>query len=149
MLARDYFEGIRQTSAERDKTALQLQEVECRLSSPSTPNVGGTSRSRSPRGIDDRLAGVERRRSLLRKRLGKLDHEIMQAENLLYDAGGLCDYLSDTYADLLYSRFFENLPWKQVARRFDISVTTSRCMLNTAFATIDEHGLIDRLCMVA
>ena len=147
MRAREYFEGIRSTTFERDKTALQLKEIEDRLTAPSTPTIGGTSRQRTVRGIDDRLANVERRRSRLLKRLGKLDNEIMQAEGVLYDEGGLCDYLSDIYGDIVFARFFENLQWKQISKRFDLSVTTTRGMFNTALATIDEHGLIDRLCV--
>lgn len=147
MTARDYFEGIRLTTFERDKTAMQLQEIENKLSSPAAPALGGSSRQHVARGIDDRLANVERRRSRLLKRLGKLDNEIMQAENLLYDEGGLCDYLSDIYGDIVFARFFENLQWKQISKRFDLSITTTRGMFNTALATIDERGLLDRVCV--
>lgn len=149
MTAREFFEGISRTSTEREKTVTQLHEIESRLTAPSSPSVGGTSRSRTPRGIDDRLASCERRRSLLRKRLGRLDNQIMQAENLLYDDGGLCDHLSDVYCDLVYSRYFEGMQWKQIARRFDMCVTTSRGMVNTALSTIDELGLIDRFVLMA
>ena len=112
--ARDYFERVRDASRDAQSARQQLE-------SASTGAVQAI------------------RANALRKRIERDEQTIDAAQALLYET--LADKLSGRHADVLWLRYCEDRPWKQVAHALGISITTAREAANEALRYCDDHNL--------
>ena len=118
MRALDYLESVR--SAARDESSVTKQ-LGCKTSSPVQSY----------------------REKALRRRIERDKELIEQCTTLLY--GEVAERLTPRHADVLWLRYAEDRPWKQVASVLGCSVTSCHTWLNEALAVIDESHLIESI----
>jgi len=113
--AREYFQRVREASRDAQSARQQLESA--------STNAVQAIRSKA-----------------LKSRIGRDEELIEQCENLLY--GELSTRLSPRQADVLWLRYAEDRPWKQVAHALGISITTAREAANRALEVCDDLNLL-------
>jgi hypothetical protein len=146
--ARDYFDWVRDASRDAESIRRQLETLESRA---KTLGGGGFEpRTRStpdPKRMEGRIVAYMQREGELKARQ-EADYAIIgRACRLLYGEdedgrGGVSAGCGTLHADVLWWRYLDDSPWKQVASVLGSSVTTCRAAHDAALRWIDESGTL-------
>lgn len=141
MLAREYFEQIRETivEIERSKEMLaRLLATEGAKAQRYAPSVNS--------GNSDAMDKINRRiefEQRLQHRVDEAAAMLDEATALLYGydgRGGLAKLKGNRYADVLCMAYLQAMPWREVAEVMRCSVAWCHELSNAGFACIDDVG---------
>lgn len=142
MHAQEYFEGIRETIAEIERSREMLE----RMKAAEGAKVQQYSAQPSSGGNSDITAKIDRRIEFerrLKHRVNEASSMLDEATALLYgedDHGGLAKLKGNRYADVLHMAYLQAMPWQEVAEVMRCSVKWCHELSNAAFAYIDRVG---------
>lgn len=148
MNARDYFDWVRDASRDAESIRQQLMALESRAK--ALGGGGFEPRTRStpdPRRMEGRIVAYMQREEELKARQ-EADYAIIgRACRLLYGEdedgrGGVSAGCGTLHADVLWWRYLDDSPWKQVASVLNSSITTCRAAHDAALRWIDEGGVL-------
>lgn len=141
MRAQEYFEGIRETVVEIERS----KEMLARLMASEGAKVQRDGEQQGS-GSSDAMDRINRRIEFerrLQRRIDEASNMLDEATELLYgedDHGGLAKMKGNRYADVLCMAYLQGMPWKEVAEVMRCSVKWCRELSGAAFAYIDSVG---------
>lgn len=141
MRAQEYFEGIRETVVEIERSKEMLE----RLKASEGAKVQRYGEQQG-NGNSDAMDRVNRRiefEQRLQRRINEASEMLDEATMLLYgddDHGGLAKLKGNRYADVLCMAYCQGMPWKEVAEVMRCSVKWCRELSGAAFSYIDGVG---------
>lgn len=141
MLAQEYFEQIRETVNEIERSKEMLAAMMAK------EGVGAISyEPHTSGGVGDAIDTINRRMEFQERlscRIAEASGMLDEATLLLYgedDHGGLAKLKGNRYADVLCMAYLQAMPWKEVAEVMRCSPKWCRELSAAAFAFIDAMG---------
>lgn len=141
MSAREYFEQIRATVVEIERSEDMLEKLAA-SEGVMVQQYGGQPGA----GGGDAMDRINRRiefEERLQRRIEELSTMLDEATALLYgedDHGGLAKLKGNRYADVLCMAYLQAMPWGEVAEVMRCSAKWCRELSGAAFAYIDAVG---------
>ena len=144
--ARWFFERAREASRDAESIRQQLLRLEANAHSLGAQGFEPRTRSTpNPHRMEGRIVAYADRERELRSR-ADADYEIIErATRVLFGSdedghGGVAQHVGTLHADVLWWRYLDDSPWKQVASVLGVSVTTCRGAADAAMRWMDETG---------
>ena len=149
--AQMFFLAAREAS--RDAESIRQQLITLESKALSIGGGGFEPRTRStpdPHRMEGRIVAYADRERALRARADEDYALIGRACRVLYGSdedghGGVAQHVGTLHADVLWWRYLDDSPWKQVASVLGVSVTTCHAAANSAIAWLDETGVCREL----
>lgn len=141
MRAQEYFEGIRETIVEIERS----KEMLTRLKATEGAKVQRYGEQQG-KGNSDAMDKINRRidfEQRLQRRIDEASNMLDEATQLLYgqnDHGGLAKLKGNRYADVLCMAYLQGMQWREVAEVMRCSPKWCRELSNAAFTYIDAVG---------
>lgn len=141
MNAQEYFEQIRKTVAEVERSKEMLEALLA-----AEDGRGISYEPRTSGGTGDAMDAINRRiefQARLARRVDEASQMLDEATALLYgndDHGGLAKLKGNRYADVLCMAYLQAMPWREVAEVMRCSDKWCRELSAAAFAYIDAVG---------
>ena len=144
--AREFFEAVSEASRDAERCRVQLESMEHRALSVSSPSLEAHVRGGDHDHVGRKVAALVDRERELQSRIDA-DYDLIDAAcAVLYGSDGMSDGLASIvpawWADAVYHRYLGLRSWVEVGRMLDYSDSHVRRAVSAAFDVMDANGML-------